>query len=88
MPLFVLLGKKELSTEKIIKIKLMKKSGVIMKNNAKNVTLHKLKVVAGCALIGSVLTGTFFGWIAFPFDLHIIGASVGAAVGVFQSHLV
>lgn len=55
-----------------------------MKNLA---TIHKLKFIVGFALIGSVLTGTFFGWLALPFDLHVVGASIGAVVGAVQSNL-
>ncbi|PRC92637.1 hypothetical protein [Solimicrobium silvestre] len=54
-----------------------------MKNN----TIHKLKIIAAGALIGSVLTGTFLGWVALPFDLHVIGAAIGGVVGAVQSHL-
>lgn len=50
-------------------------------------TVRKLKIIVGCALVGSVLTGTFLGWVVLPFDLHIVGATVGALVGAFKSDL-
>jgi hypothetical protein len=46
-----------------------------------NKTLHNLRYVTGCALIGSVLTGVFFAWIPAPFDLRVVSASIGALVG-------
>lgn len=54
----------------------------------KNTNIHKLRVIAGYALIGSVLTGTLLGWVPMPFDLRIVGASVGAVAGAVASHLV
>ena len=41
-------------------------------------TMHNLRIVAGGALIGSVLTGVFFGWVPSPFDLRVVGAGLGA----------
>ncbi len=49
-------------------------------------TIHKLRFVVGCALVGSVLTGVFLGWVPVPFDLRIVGASIGAFVGATASH--
>lgn len=46
-----------------------------MKNT---LTLHKLRLVAGGALVGSVLAGVFFGWIDTSFDPRAIGAGLGA----------
>jgi len=46
-------------------------------------TLHKLRFVTGCALIGSVLTGAFFAWVPVPFDLRVVGAGIGALAGAF-----
>ncbi|MFZ6773067.1 hypothetical protein ACO0LB_10175 [Undibacterium sp. SXout7W] len=52
----------------------------------KNTNIHKLRVIVGYALIGSVLTGALLSWIPIPFDLRIIGASVGALAGTVSSH--
>jgi hypothetical protein len=49
-----------------------------------NPMLHKLRLVAGCALIGSVIAGVFFGWHDFSFDPRAVGASLGAAAGAVK----
>jgi hypothetical protein len=49
-----------------------------------NPMLHKLRLVAGCALIGSVVTGVFFGWHDFSIDPRTVGASLGAAAGALK----
>lgn len=54
---------------------------VIMNIRAK---LHKVRLVAGCALVGSVVTGVCFGWIDMSFDPRTIGASVGAIAGLVK----
>lgn len=41
-------------------------------------TMHNMRIIAGGALIGSVLTGVFFGWVPSPFDLRVVGAGLGA----------
>lgn len=46
-------------------------------------TLHKLRFVTGCALIGSVLTGAFLAWVPVPFDVRVVGVTVGAIAGAF-----
>jgi hypothetical protein len=46
--------------------------------------LHKLRTVVGFALVGSVLTGVFFGWMDLSFDPRIIGASVGALLSAVK----
>jgi hypothetical protein len=46
--------------------------------------LHKLRTVLGFALVGSVLTGVFFGWMDLSFDPRIIGASAGALLSVVK----
>jgi len=53
----------------------------------KQSTLPKLRIVAGCALIGSVLAGVLFGTFDLSFDPRVVGASAGAiisAIKVFQ----
>lgn len=52
-------------------------------------TFRKLRLISGCALIGSVVAGVCFGWIDLSFDPRTIGASVGALAGAAKSfHLV
>jgi hypothetical protein len=53
-----------------------------MKSSQKNQTLRKMRTVTGFALVGSVLTGAFLGWIPTPFDLRLVGASLGALAGI------
>ena len=48
-------------------------------------TMHKVRIIAGCALIGSVLTGVFLGWAPFSFDIRVVGAGVGALAGLFTA---
>lgn len=50
-------------------------------------TIHKLKLVAGAALIGCVIAGAFLSWINLPFDPRLGGASAGAIIGAFKFHL-
>lgn len=49
-----------------------------------NPTLHKMRWVAGCALIGSVLAGVLFGWADLSFDPRAIGAGAGAITGTLK----
>ena len=51
----------------------------------KTFTLHKVRLIAGCALIGSVLTGVAFGWLDLSFDPRAIGAGVGALAGTLKA---
>jgi len=51
----------------------------------KNSTIHKLRIIAGFALVGSVLTGVFLGWAPVPFDLRVVGAGVGAFAGAVSA---
>lgn len=44
--------------------------------------LSSMRVVTGCALLGAVLSGIFFGWVNLPGDIRSYGAAVGAAAGV------
>jgi hypothetical protein len=53
----------------------------MMKTAKKSKTIHKMRIVAGFALVGSVLTGAFLGWVPTPFDVRFIGAGLGAAFG-------
>ncbi|SCB10168.1 hypothetical protein [Cupriavidus alkaliphilus] len=48
------------------------------------VTLPKLRLIAGCALIGSVVAGTFFGASDLSFDPRIVGASMGALISAIK----
>ena len=52
-----------------------------------NKQIHQVKFVVGCMLIGSVVAGAFFGWIGAPFDVRLIGASIGATAGLVANHL-
>ena len=49
--------------------------------------VHGARMTAGAALLGSVLAGTFFGWLpAFGLvGVHEIGAVLGAGLGAFAS---
>ena len=49
--------------------------------------LHVARIASGSALLGTVLAGTFFGWLpAFGLiGVHEIGAVVGAGLGAFAS---
>ena len=49
--------------------------------------LHIGRIASGSALLGTVLAGTFLGWVpAFGlFGVHEIGAVVGAGLGAFAS---
>lgn len=49
-----------------------------------NETLHKVRLVAGCALIGSVVTGVCLGWFDWSFDPRAIGAGIGATAGALK----
>lgn len=52
-----------------------------------NKQIHRVKFVVACMLIGSVVAGAFFGWIGTPFDIRIVGASIGATAGLVANHL-
>ena len=39
---------------------------------------HKVRLIVGGALIGSVVAGVLFGWFDLSFDPRTIGASLGA----------
>ena len=49
--------------------------------------LHVGRIASGSALLGTVLAGTFFGWVpAFGlFGVHEVGALIGAGLGAFAS---
>lgn len=52
-------------------------------------TIRKLRLVAGCALIGSVVTGVTLGWCDFSIDPRTFGAGLGALAGLIKVfHLV
>jgi uncharacterized membrane protein len=48
--------------------------------------LRQAKFIVGCTLIGTVVAGGLFGWIPMPFDVRIIGASIGAVAGITAGH--
>lgn len=52
-----------------------------------NPVIHKLRVIAGCALVGAVVGGTFFGWIPAMgvLGVHEIGAAIGAGLGALAN---
>ncbi|MDN4052887.1 hypothetical protein QPK32_07345 [Massilia sp. YIM B02763] len=64
----------------------MKERRVSHKNKG-DTQLHKAKFIVGCALIGTVVAGAFFGWIPMDFDVRIVGAGIGAAAGAAAGHL-
>ena len=47
-------------------------------------TLHRARLLVGCALIGSVLAGVLFGWFDTPFDPRIVGAGAGVLAGLYK----
>lgn len=49
--------------------------------------IHRAKFVVGCALIGTVVTGAFFGWVPASFDVRIIGAGLGAIAGIAMGQM-
>ncbi|QYF95756.1 hypothetical protein KY495_11710 [Massilia sp. PAMC28688] len=52
-----------------------------------NSTVHKLRFIAGCALIGSVVAGAFFGWVEAPIDMRAVGVAIGTTAGLISNHL-
>jgi hypothetical protein len=46
--------------------------------------LRKIRIILGSALVGSVMTGVFFGWMDLSFNPRIIGASLAALVSVVK----
>ena len=57
--------------------------GVEMKSR-QNPMIHKLRLVAGFALIGSVAAGVVLGWADLSFDPRAVGASLGAVAGAIK----
>ncbi len=51
--------------------------------------LHGLRVVAGSALVGTVVAGALFGWIpvAGAVSVHAVGAIAGAGLGAVATRL-
>lgn len=49
-----------------------------------NPMIHKLRLIAGFALIGSVAAGVALGWADLSFDPRAIGASLGAVAGTIK----
>jgi hypothetical protein len=45
-------------------------------------TVRSLRLTASFALLGAVITGALIGWQDFSFDPRVIGAFLGAAVGI------
>jgi hypothetical protein len=49
-------------------------------------TIHKLRMIAGFTLIGSVVAGALLGWLDAPIiDPRVFGASIGALAGVLST---
>jgi membrane associated rhomboid family serine protease len=44
--------------------------------------IHILRLVASFGLLGAILTGIVFGWVDHEINFRVIGALVGAAVGI------
>ncbi|WP_406626094.1 hypothetical protein [Acidovorax sp. SDU_ACID1] len=42
-----------------------------------------LRVVAGCALMGAILSGAFLSWVDVPGDIRSYGAVLGAVAGIY-----
>ena len=45
-------------------------------------TVRSLRLTASFALLGAVVAGALIGWQDFSFDPRLIGAFLGAAVGI------
>ena len=45
-------------------------------------TFRSLRLTASFALLGALITGVLVGWQDFSFDPRLIGAFLGAAVGI------
>ena len=61
---------------------------VMKKRTAKPVksTIHKLRLIVGCTLIGSVVAGAILGWVDAPaVDPRALGAGLGALAGVLTT---
>jgi hypothetical protein len=59
----------------------------------KNTVIRSLRVISGCALVGTVTAGALFGGMPAILGIagaHEIGAIIGAGVGVFANakHLI
>jgi hypothetical protein len=63
----------------------MLKGGTItpLKGVAKmTMTVRSLRLIASFALLGALVAGALIGWQDFSFDPRLIGAFLGAAVGI------
>jgi hypothetical protein len=45
-------------------------------------TVRSLRLIASFALLGALVAGALIGWQDFSFDPRLIGAFLGAAVGI------
>jgi hypothetical protein len=45
-------------------------------------TVRSLRLTASFALLGALIAGALIGWQDFSFDPRLIGAFLGAAVGI------
>lgn len=48
-------------------------------------TIHKMRLVVGCTLVGSVVAGAAFGWFDTPVDPRALGAGLGALAGILTT---
>ena len=50
------------------------------------VTVRSLRLTVSFALLGALIAGALIGWQDFSFDPRLIGAFLGAAVGIQYKH--
>ncbi len=50
-------------------------------------TVHAGRIIASSALLGTVIAGTFFGWLPAlgMFSIHEVGALIGAGFGLLAN---
>ena len=53
----------------------------LIHSRPKSDTIHKLRVLASCALFGALLVGATIGHGGGEFDIRIVGALAGALAG-------
>ena len=45
-------------------------------------TIHFLKIVVGCSILGILIAGLLFGWVNTNYDIREIGAMSGAILSI------